>query len=76
MTTKSSTFESRTTVRAASTLTLRAAHAGDAAWPSSRAPRDPPGYCGSCRTDRMFPAGSLNHAMDGPPSAREIPFSS
>ena len=32
MTTKSSTFKSRTTVRAAGTLTLRAAHAGDAAW--------------------------------------------
>ena len=29
----------------------------------------------SCRTDRMLPAGSLNHAMRGPPP-RKMPFSS
>lgn len=30
----------------------------------------------SSSTDRMLPAGSMNQAMYGPPSAREMPFSS
>ena len=33
------------------------------------------GYCASW-TERMLPAGSLNQAIVGPPSPREMPFSS
>jgi Glycosyl hydrolases family 16 len=38
--------------------------------------RGGPSSAHSSSTARMLPAGSVNQAMGGPPSAREIPFSS